>query len=729
MNTTPPTSLANLAAEGRFAELEEQWMASVEEGRFDLADCREAAALLARAGAADTAGALLACLLEQLPDTEPDEELLAFAEEAVKLALGDRSVRAQAAALHRRAGRPELGALLATLEQKDGAEQREVVLRCLPLKSGSYVEAAGRSGPERIEHFDPAQGAFVLSDGSDQRALTPAAAAAELTLLAPDDFRALLRFDVAVLKEKAESDPSSLVQAALAASGGRLEWDSLKKLLLRGVVPQAGFARWWNRARGLVERSPMIQVYGDKQPILILRTTPITHEEEIVARIAAAPGALDRIRLAVEYLGSIGAGHAPQDSLLRDCARLLAEIAVDASAPNPVALLAAAVHAEVVERIGAGAPPLPGLDALFARAGGFGDASALLEDEELIRRALVFLRERAFAGWAEAYAEALPGAPGRLTDMLARTLLAEGRGEALARAIQLILATPDRHGHGLFWLWKAATSGALNGAPCTIDRVAITLALLRLMDRWARSAKNQVTEEQRALLGRMRVAVAANKYQAMNVVFDDCDGGGAVQLHQALAFNQGVTDVARHQLQEALKARFADAILGRKELWEEDVIYVSARGLKVREDEYQRIVNVDMVKNSTAIGHAAAFGDLSENAEFTAALEQRDFLSRRANDVGEEIRRARLIPFESIGTDKVNVGTTIRVREAGGAEEQTYTFLGPWDADLERGVYSYLAPFARAFLGKKVGEVVEVASEQGARRLEVLSIERAAPPA
>ncbi|MBI4878337.1 MAG: GreA/GreB family elongation factor [Planctomycetes bacterium] len=728
MNTIPPFSLASLAAEGRFAELEEQWMASVEEGRIDLADCREAAALLAGAGAADTAGALLACLLEQIPDADPDEELLEFAEEAVRLAIGDRSVRAQAAAIHRRAGRPELGALLATLDQKDGAVERDALRRCLRFKPGAYVAAAEGAGPERIESFDPAQGAFVLSDGSTQRTLAPAAAAAELTLLEQDDFRALMRFNVAALKEKAESDPSGLVQSALAAMGGRLEWEGLKKLLLRGVVPRPAFARWWNRARGQVERNPMIQVFGDKQPILILRTAPITHEEELTARIAAAPAALDRIRLVVEYLGSIGAGHAPQGPLLQDCAQLLAGIAADASAPNAVALLAAAVHAEVAQRMGADAPPLPGLDALFARAGGFGDASALLEDEELIRRALVFLRERNFAGWAAAYAESLPGAPGRLTDMLARTLLAEGRGEALARAIQLILATPDRHGHGLFWLWKAATSGALDAAPGTVDRVAITLALLRLMDRWARSAKNQITPEQRALLGRMRVAVGANKYQAMNLVLNECDDGLAVQLHQALASNQGVTDVARYQLQEALKARFADAILGRKELWEEDVIYVSPRGLKAREDEYQRIVNVDMLKNSEAIGHAAGFGDLSENAEFTAALEQRDFLSQRANEIGDDIRRARAIPFESIGTDRVNVGTTIRVREVGSAAEQSYTFLGPWDADLERGVYSYLAPIARAFLGRSVGEVVEASGEHGVQRLEILSIERAAPP-
>jgi transcription elongation factor GreA len=129
-----------------------------------------------------------------------------------------------------------------------------------------------------------------------------------------------------------------------------------------------------------------------------------------------------------------------------------------------------------------------------------------------------------------------------------------------------------------------------------------------------------------------------------------------------------------------------------------------------------------MVKNSEAIGHAAGFGDLSENAEFTAALEQRDFLSRRANDIAAEIGKARVIPIEEITSEFANVGTSVTVREAGGGGQRTLTFLGPWDADLERGVYSYLAPFAKSFLGRRVGETVEARGEEGAKTYEILAI-------
>jgi len=139
-------------------------------------------------------------------------------------------------------------------------------------------------------------------------------------------------------------------------------------------------------------------------------------------------------------------------------------------------------------------------------------------------------------------------------------------------------------------------------------------------------------------------------------------------------------------------------------------------------------VNVDMVNNSAAIGHAADFGDLSENAEFTAALEQRDFLSRRANEIGQELRRAALIP-EDISNDVVNVGTRITVKDKASKAEEVLTFLGPWDVDLDNGIYSYLAPFSQAFMGKKLGDVATAeGGDEAARDLEITKIEIAELP-
>jgi transcription elongation factor GreA len=126
-----------------------------------------------------------------------------------------------------------------------------------------------------------------------------------------------------------------------------------------------------------------------------------------------------------------------------------------------------------------------------------------------------------------------------------------------------------------------------------------------------------------------------------------------------------------------------------------------------------------------AIGRAASFGDLSENAEYTAALEERDRMTERANTLKAELDIARILPDDFADGDRVTIGSRIVARETDSGEERTLTFLGPWDVDVESGVYSYRAPLSQAFMGKPVGAIVPVEIDRVERRFEVISVESA----
>jgi transcription elongation factor GreA len=714
--------LVRLALDGNFKTFEEAWIQAVTAGQRELEAYFEAADRTVASGRGDVAGPLLGMLLEQLAKDAVHDEILNFAERCVLLCITDKSVRGHAATIHKKAGRPELPALVAPLDASNNESARTLVSKCLRLKPGTFVTGTVRIGPERIVRFDTDALLFWLTDGESEREITPEAAAHELTILSADDFRALLRFEVNHLIDLAERDPVALVASALRAHKNRLEWQALKKLLARGVVDPTAFARWWNKAKGLVERNPMIQVYGDRQPILILRERPITHEEELAAKIKTLKTDLEKFDLVVSYVDSIAKGHAKDEVFLAQLGDMLSDIADSPATRAPVAIAAASLLDDLRKHA-----PSAGRDidpaALAARAKDMSDLATLLNSEDLCRRVLEFVRTRMTENWATIFAKTLPTAPGRLPDYIAKELLTNGKGDELASAISAILQSPDRYGEGLLWLWKAATSKALDKAPCRIDKVAITIALFRTMNRWMRGARTQVSAAQRALVTRMRNAVVASNYKVILSVFEGITGVQALQVYSVLKDNLGFTDAQRHKLMEELKHDHKDAILGKKELWEEDVIYTSPRGLRIREEEFNKIVNIDMVNNSAAIGEAAGFGDLSENAEFTAALEKRDFLAARANDIGEELKKALLIP-DDIKTTTVNVGCTIRVKNVANGELETITFLGPWDANLEQRIYSYLAPFARNFLGKKVGDI----AEDGDKRYEILAIDRAQIP-
>lgn len=728
MNSTPTAELTRLLTDGKLDEVEERWMAAVEQGDGSVAEFRRTALGLVAAGRPDSVGSLVGCLLENRKDQDIDPELLEFARESLQFAIDDAALRKHVADLHERAGVEDVGALLRTLDGGDTSKARERVAKCLLLRSGAFVDGSERAGPERVASFDVTTLTFKITDGSDEREISIDQAAEEFTALAADDFRGLLRFEPETLKARAQTDPDGLLVSALKSHNGRLEWKNLKKLFARGIVPQNQMSRWWNKSRSLVERNPLIQLYGDKEPILILRTDPISHEEELTGRIARAEAALDKVNLVASYLTSVDEGHELDPAFIENCCETLLQVSEDPATDNPTALLAAAHLAEISERTGAAAGRQPDLETLLTREGGFGETPTILLDEDSARRAFLFLLKHGGEHWPPAYAESLPYSSGRLAETLVKELVEADQNELLSAAVQRILATPDRYGEGLFWLYKATTSGSLDSATFKVDKSAVALALLRLMDRWARSAKSQVTDRMRALLGKMRSGVATGNCKALMKVIGEIKPTQAAPFHIAIKDNQGLTDAARHNLSEELKFRFRDEILGRKLLFEEDTIYVSPAGMKRRQTEFDQIVNVEMVKNSEAIGRAADFGDLSENAEFTSALEQRDFLSRRANEIGDEIKQAEIIPIDSITTDFVNVGTSVVVRSQETGEEETLTFLGPWDADPDNKIFSYKAPYAMSFLGSKVGEVIELEEGETTQKFEIVKISLADVP-
>ena len=77
------------------------------------------------------------------------------------------------------------------------------------------------------------------------------------------------------------------------------------------------------------------------------------------------------------------------------------------------------------------------------------------------------------------------------------------------------------------------------------------------------------------------------------------------------------------------------------------------------------------------------------------------------------------------GGDFVNAGTRVTTRALDAESEEVYTFLGPWDTDVENKVLNYQAPLAMAFMGAKIGDTVTFGEEGDQRTWEILGIEPA----
>jgi transcription elongation factor GreA len=154
----------------------------------------------------------------------------------------------------------------------------------------------------------------------------------------------------------------------------------------------------------------------------------------------------------------------------------------------------------------------------------------------------------------------------------------------------------------------------------------------------------------------------------------------------------------------------------------DEALIVSWASLQKKKEEYDELVTKKIPENTKEIGIARSYGDLRENFEFKAAKEMQTVLMRRKAELEQMLERARGSSFDNVDTQQVSVGTVVTVRDLETDSTVTYSILGAWDSEPERGILSYQTALGQALLGKRPGEVAELPAESGSRRVEIIEI-------
>ena len=150
---------------------------------------------------------------------------------------------------------------------------------------------------------------------------------------------------------------------------------------------------------------------------------------------------------------------------------------------------------------------------------------------------------------------------------------------------------------------------------------------------------------------------------------------------------------------------------------------MTAAGLERLKVELRQLKTVDRPEVIRAIAEAREHGDLSENAEYHSARERQSFIEGRVGELEDVISRAEVIDTKKLVGDTVTFGVTMGVAADDLCGPTTYTIVGPYEADIAKGLISTSSPIARALIGKKVGDTAEVSTPRGAKSYEILSIE------
>jgi transcription elongation factor GreA len=149
---------------------------------------------------------------------------------------------------------------------------------------------------------------------------------------------------------------------------------------------------------------------------------------------------------------------------------------------------------------------------------------------------------------------------------------------------------------------------------------------------------------------------------------------------------------------------------------------VTAQGFLAMEAEVKQLKTIERPNVIKAIAEARAHGDLSENAEYSAAREKQSFIEGRILELQGRIAGAEVIDVSKLSGNQIKFGATILLIDEDTEEKVTYQIVGEYEADLKKGKLSNTAPISRALIGKQKGDSVEVTTPKGTKSYEIVEV-------
>ena len=156
----------------------------------------------------------------------------------------------------------------------------------------------------------------------------------------------------------------------------------------------------------------------------------------------------------------------------------------------------------------------------------------------------------------------------------------------------------------------------------------------------------------------------------------------------------------------------------------EKQVLLTRDGLHALEAELEDLKTVKRKEVSEKIKVALSFGDLSENSEYDEAKNEQGKLEARIVEIEELLKNVKLLDEDDLNTDKVSIGSKVRVMDMEYNEEMVYQIVGFTQADPDEGRISDESPVGKALLNSSVGDIVEVEVPAGTISFKVLDISK-----
>ncbi len=584
------------------------------------------------------------------------------------------------------------------------------------LKPGTYCLHKSW-GFGRVAEWNLLLNQIVIDfQGKKAHAMQLGYAAENLAVISPTHFLARKAIDLPGVKKMLKTDPAGIVRNVLDSLGGSATVSQISQLMIGDLFSEAEWKRWWSSTTKALKKEGFFHLPSKKTEPIQLRTEKVSRSDELVTFFNQArqpkeqAAALDQIiKFHHEFKEPVAQLQPVIDSIEQAAQKNLRF--------NPALVIELLMaRDDLMERcpeLQSTSPELTVQSVIASEEARLGMILPKLPSAKE-RRVLHVLPTALGPAWTVRAFQLMQGNHARAVAQIPRVFAETGQEAELRAFLERGIREHSLTSETLMWLcrerdaeWRDLITPELLGA------------ILSALER------DQHNENSRG--SKLRDLVLDDRELIPDIV-TGVEPSVARDAMRRLMLTPVFDELTKRSLLARIIKIYPEletVITGEQKEEKIESLVVSWSSLDKRKAEYEELVNKKIPENSKEIGVARSYGDLRENFEFKAAKEMQAVLMRRKSELETMLHRARGTNFENPDTTQVSIGTIVTLRDVAAGTEDTYTILGAWDSEPERGVISYQTAIGQTLLGRAVGDVVTLNTEHGTGRFEIRSIEPA----
>jgi transcription elongation GreA/GreB family factor len=517
----------------------------------------------------------------------------------------------------------------------------------------------------------------------------------------PDEFAALLK-----------DDPAEVVRMAIR-SFGPLSVQQLRELFVGNIMPDAGWKSFWETARKRLKDDPLVSVPSGRDKPIRLLDREADEPAELLALLKQERDMetiLDLVRKLERECGGTA-------SLSNDAKQTMGEklaFALKGARGNNRGVVAMAVMIARRLDLPKEIVDVSSVTEEFFVPEVFLDTTVSMPAREL-EPLLNHLKAHDGERTQKLFLSLLPQMQMSVLNDAVNFLISEGKQSEFVESMRAALQSEGASLEMLYWLCRHLEEIESWSIGNLLDIVTRAIVVLEV----PRSGKALNTQKQlrslflqkawvEQVLGRMDARQRENLLSKINVsrgwevVDKRAVMGAIVKLYPDLA-------------------RVLTSEREENEPQEKPEKFTSWRSYKLRIEQLRKLLEIDIPANSRDIGVAISHGDISENAEYTAAKDHQGILMRRRAEWELGLREIKGTDFSGFSTGKAGLGTCVAVQDSQGRIER-FNILGEWDGDESLGIISSKSAVAKALYGRKVGDEVILPSAAAEEKRKIIDI-------